>query len=229
MKKWMILIAALAIAGLAQADIVDGDFSALPPGNVQATTSISVPADLANGWHSVGGAAQITASETVDMSQTSSATDPNRLAQIFTGADISGTLTLQFQYDFTFISGIEDFSDNTLQVELWGTDEDTRSFASRIELGTTAVGTAWTELLNVTYDIDAETSGFVTVSVGTFDADAYDFYGIRFIADGITDGGAQPTVETIELDNVALIPEPATAGMLGIGALISLIVRRVRT
>ncbi len=208
MKKLMILIAMFVIAGVASADVMNGDFSFAPMGE---DNSLDGDTDMDQGWfrnvQASTDAWTIIAGEAVR--GTDEGASHRGFGQMFTHA---GSVSfVKFDYDA--------FAGNGLQVILVGyTGSGSYNSNDGFRTANTAIPTGdnytITTLVNETI---ASGSGSIQYD---FTAGAYDNYAIKFLAKG-DDGAAT-------VDNVTVVPEPATVGMLGLGALVALAIRRIR-
>lgn len=243
MKKMMLVIAALAVAGLTQADImVNGDFSST---NIISSSSGISSSDLGGGWQTYTPYAwKIAGGETYRDSAVNSGS-ARAIAQLWenasdnwyasspvyptTGASAftlgAGSYSLSITYNFNDV-----IDDDTLTIQLFSYDytygggsKEFRS-ANAITTVNDLADPATSDRYTVTTLIDttlAETTGSQTVNLNFTLAADQEFMGIRFLS------GSDAT-DTLTISNVEIVPEPATVGMLGLGALISLLVRRIR-
>jgi len=226
MKKLITLIALLAIAGVATADIVDGDFSGT--GFVSYIVSGALnTSHLDNGWY-VGFSGDPNAwhydAATDSVSRGTGATGSRSFAQCFTSS-LTGNQTIKIQWAMV---DADDSSDNRVSYAVYGVNNGTGtgmtdfdiaswSFGATVDTGSTATKLADWRRHNVdsadyTADID------IAVDFGT----GYDSYYIGFSTFNMNAG------DSVTVTDINIVPEPATVGMLGLGALVAMLVRRIR-
>ncbi len=224
MKKLITLIAMLAIAGIATADLIpDGDFAA---GTISQKDYVGNFGTLDDGWYQNNNAVTWDVSGN-DLTRIASVESGGLrgAAQIWTtrAADLGTSLKLQFDYSianagadadfevvlysYTRISGTGFGSADRLylyQNTLPAGDQFTIAELGRFELTDTAASSAIGQL------------------TGSFDTTGIDHLAVRIIANDFASTAA------ITVDNISIVPEPATVGMLGLGALVALLIRRIR-
>ena len=215
MKKFITLIAMLAIAGTVSAGIVNGDFTG---SEVAANNTVDYD-DLNDGWsHNAwvhdSGAGTITCN---------SGNNYTSFGQLFESTDTgSKTLKVTWMQDTTvaakeiFIEmwGFSGANDGTFEQNLGKTFDGDGYF---IKTATSAAGTV-TSLGRTHLNRSGDTSWVTTEIDITMDSGTYDYYGIRI---------AGRKNSNMVVSDVS-VPEPATVGMLGLGALVALLVRRIR-
>ncbi len=233
MKKMIIALAVAAMAFVAQAALVNGDFSGQAVTNSGGSAGISSIAAIGQGWYT-NGVSTTTQIMTIDGGQAQRATTgPNSycgIGQFFTFAG-TGAGTLKFDatvvedatvnldfwvqlFGYNHLGGTTALQGTGDTLALSGTPGSSNAPAGSVKYGVTTLGEYW--------HVNAGAlSGTTTVNVN-FD-DAYEFYAIRIIAN------RPNATDNFTIDNVVVaIPEPATVGMLGLGAVVTLLVRRMR-
>jgi len=217
MKKLVMLIAMLTIAGIASAGIVDGDFSGT---GFHATGQANVETNhLDQGWVLDADSRWTydTANNQADMPTGYRLSDGTSFGQIWTdNSAITGTQELTVNYDGVW-SGAG--GNRRLRIAVFGMN----TLAS-VSLATGSDGNAAPAGSTVLYDDDFNfanganiTETLSSVDFGTgYTYIAYRIRGITVSEDSL-----------ISVNNV-VVPEPATVGMLGLGALVSLLIRRIR-
>lgn len=111
-------------------------------------------------------------------------------------------------------------------IEIYGSDTATTVTPFDLQEGSApGMDTAFTQIgSRLVYDVSGGTGSYsASLNFGS----GYDYLAMRIgiYATG-QDGGWG---EDIGIDNVSIVPEPATVGMLGLGALVALMTRRVRS
>lgn len=229
MKKWIVTILAVMSALVVQADLLNGGFDT-DDGNPNISGSLGASA-LDTGWHfNNAGNLQLSKTPYMEMGRSEWNTAIYYNAQLWTDvANMTGSGNVSFdvvldEYTTKSVTGagvtIEVYGANdALTGANWEFDTD--------EGAAPSMGSKWSLILSDTVDVSGGLGSYSTVS-GTF-AD-YNYLGIRIgiYATG-QDGGWG---EDIGIDNISVstvaVPEPATVGMLGLGALVSIFVRRIR-
>ena len=211
MKKWTILFAVLAMAFVSQAGLIDGGFDGAMSVNKVNT------ATLDQGWQA-GAQWLIVSGKAVRQNVNTLVDRP--FGQTFTDAR-DGSFTFSFDYN--------NVDDAVMKVVVIGvnfnaTDPDFPGTLDSIGTGSalaipTGTKQSFADLLGsgVTTFSSATGSGSFSQAI-TLNSTSFDAYMVAFTSDG--------TGSTI--DNVSVVPEPATVGMLGLGALITLVIRRMR-
>jgi hypothetical protein len=208
----------LAIAGFVSANIVDGGFDAAV---YKGSDFIDADIDLDNGWVQARNNWTIVAGA---MEKTKGSAGKG-LGQAFT---FSGTGTRTLKFDF--VNAIAGTSANS-QVYLIGMTGSgnyvTGNGNDEVKIGdllglSKQPGTGG----NYTPSYLISTVVTATGGDGTFflSFTASDTYASYYFAVASGDNG----VGSFTIDNVSIVPEPATVGMLGLGALVALLVRRIR-
>ncbi len=221
MKKLITLIALLAIAGIVSADVVDGDFTGT---GFVGTTGQSMNKDL-RGWQNYsGGTGQAdydAANDLVEFGMSGSKGAQTGFGQVLLASAISsGDTTFNVSYD------IADAGENAFfYATVWGSDD-----------------WDWNESIAM-YDVDlaprnagSEVLGFISMTdIGTASGtatatlDLSNLANYAYIQVGVSISKVDGTgSDHGYITNVEIVPEPATVGMLGLGALVALLVRRIR-
>ncbi len=214
MKKLMILIAMLAIAGTVSAALVtNGDFSSADRSDltIKPTGEMDVWAYQSLDMHIVNG----------ELSRTNGASGAGFLIIADNVQGFTGEMTLDFDYSWIDTEGGIDVDNaDFVMVQVYGWTKDPLTTTEKMVTYATTVPANAAVLLDVI--LDEGTGQFVSTS---FDMTGINNYGIRFISNGFDN-----SIDTLTIDNVEMnvVPEPATVGMLGLGALVALLVRRVR-
>ena len=214
MKKLIRLIAMFAIAGVATADlIVDSDFSGTGFGAVN-TGAIELEAFCDTvGWTTY--ALVDTAYDTVnnEIDRIGTVSSGRAFGQAFRVADIrawSATDKLSVAWTGTV-------SSDQVVIQVMGTSDTT--WGGRPRLQDTALPTAAVDLGSFTMADITTTGGIMAAAIS--DWSAYTYIVVRVGSEN-WDGG------NISVQSVDIVPEPATVGMLGLGALVALLIRRIR-
>jgi hypothetical protein len=217
MKKLMIALAVLGIAGFASADLLDGTFTGIATNSGTALNQDDA-GELDQGWFVAStGFVQPTGTEMAWTRPDATATYSGSIGQIW-----SDTLTgnQQLTFDFTLLD-IADLTTPTLHIEILAVDA-----GGFFRNGFPANDNLVTSISEWAIDLTTQSVGTYTSSAINFTPTAASsYYGIRMSFEVAADGGG---ADNIAIDNVSIVPEPATVGMLGLGALVSLLVRRIR-
>ncbi len=226
MKKMMMLIALIAVAGIAGASLINGDFTDT---TLNTATRIDPTVGTDAGWYqnlkwSLDGS--------VGKYRGNGGAN-RRLGQMYSDSLSTGTYTLEFDWTYAAASGL--WTDGDMHIVMYGSAlagsgmvlQDGLYLNQGYDTFGNAVGGSanQVELLN---DKTVFSGGAGFTDSGhfsvTFEADAsYQTYtfGITFGSNALTDG-------TIDNVTITPVPEPATIGMLGLGSLVALMVRRLR-
>ncbi len=213
MKKHLILLLSLIIASASFADVANGDFSV---DSVADASSINVANHLDIGWSAHAASEYDLQYEDMD----SPFTAESWFGQIFTDNGATyGAATLEFD-----ISYFNDITSAMFSYAIYGTDS-TDEAATSLSLNTDGnplgPGTAWTLLdsgsMSVTGTSENHQENF---NMST----AYDYIAIRFSFDV---SGSTTRDSGIAADNISVVPEPATIGLLGIGGALMLVTSRI--
>lgn len=204
MKKGVILIAGLAIAFAARADIVNGSFS---QGKVSSIVNLKSPSLINKGWYD----SNITETHFkfinggITLNGADAAGKPAIIGQLFTCKE-DGDRSLNV--DVTILDA---GANAGFQIQLYGytqlTAQKTILFANAIKLGDTSPPSnseyyTVTKLVN-TARAQTDSKGAVTTKQITFTAStAYAFYGIRIIAN------CPDETDEITFDNISITPVP---------------------
>ena len=235
MKKLMMMIAMFAIAGIAVADIVGGDFEGqtLTGDNYRWRQNES-------GWRSASGTITLETEGANDYAQiiTGAGGGESGVGQWFDVSGLTAGTTYNLQFDIRIVSA--GLSPNvsyppSFSYSVWAnngettdgnTDVDPTGAAGGDAAMSIAAGETSTFILdNIAYDITSTAdAGWVTVTSSDFTFDGTDtMLGVGFALKSFYQPG-----QSIDIDNVSIVPEPATVGMLGLGALVALLIRRIR-
>lgn len=229
--KMIILIATLAMAMVVSADLIpNGDFSVVD-GNFNPIQTVTNQV-LDAGWV-FNGSSNLHRDETpyLTMGRSEFNNDYRFNMQMWTDSvGYTGNQTVQFDVvGDTYSSGV---TGPTVMIQILGANTLDGSSASIIDVDTSGVdstGSNWTLLLSDSVDV----SGGVANDLSTITADfgsGYTYLTIRvgIYASGLDGGfGEDISIDNLEIVSAA-VPEPATVGMLGLGALVSVLVRRIR-
>ena len=157
-----------------------------------------------------------------------------------------GTYTLQFDIDVFDLGNAEDFSDNSLVVDIVEWDDEagsgnpanqmTASESDSIGANINGNGAGLSPNDSVTrIDLSSHiqtpgTEGFETISdPTTFTVNGWDNLAIRFYSEGVNIRSDAVNREAVFIDNVQVIPEPSTyAAMFGVAVLVMAWLRRRR-
>ncbi len=237
MKKLMMMIAMFAIAGVASAALLNGDFSSGSGIMAKDSSIVHMGVDADEGWWGEGAY-----STTETTAGQGGANGWLKLTQRYGNSCYAGqyfdvgslVVGQNYQLEFWYqVNGDLDNSDNVLSFTV-GEDNGANSGTTAWDRNNTnqrwqpksgAVSTA--DVLGETRDITGGTIGWTKVTSGNFQIDAGDehiFVGL-YIDNVRTDGSNEGFVG---FDSVSIVPEPATVGMLGLGALVALLIRRIR-
>ncbi len=216
MKKIMILIAMLAIAGTVSAALVtNGDFTAADRGDLTVK-----PTGEMNVW-----AYQTPGSDFHIVNEVLTRTNGASTAGFLIIADnvqgFTGSSQLEFDYSWIDVLGSPDLLDQDfVQIQVYGWTQASLGSTEKMLTYNTLQPANSAVLLDVNLD----------EGTGVFTSAAFDMTGMNFYAIRFTSNGFDASQDTLTIDNVSInvVPEPATVGMLGLGALVALLIRRVR-
>jgi hypothetical protein len=221
MKKIIIALAVAAMAFATQANVVNGDFA--NPGYAANASAIITTNAVGKGWVT-NSTVRMEISGGVASRNDANANSLGGIGQLFSLTGETGTRTLQFDLAITDADSDLDFYVVLDGYDyLGGGDFMTVDYFSIITTNTAVTGARYdaTRLGSYTHVNLGSTTGTKTF---TFAANSsYEFYGVTFLSNT-----PDTTAETLTIDNVSVIPEPATVGMLGLGALVTLLIRRMR-
>ncbi len=215
MKKLTVLIIMVAIAGIAVADILfDSDFSGA---GFAAVNTEAINLELfcdTVGWttYSTADWSYDAANNKVDRIGTVSFA--RAIGQAFRTADIrpwSSTDTLSVVWT------AESVSQDNLTLQVFGTSDTT--FGGRPRLQDMALPANAVELGSFTMTEITASGGTMTATIS--DWSSYTYLVVRV-------GSENWNGANVSIQSVGAVPEPATAGMLGLGSLIALVFRRIR-
>ncbi len=220
MKKLITLIAMFAIAGIVSADVVNGDFSSATFSDDNVLNHVNIDA----GWFGSETAAWGISGGKMVRDVGVVGNGARSFGQMLNDTSLTaGDYTLELDLDYTANTSF-------VRIDLysWDNNGDGGSIPITIDLNLSSlnhdIGTAgnYTAYHMASTTITDSFTGKVSVDFTlTHDiTDARDLFGIRILTD---DGPI-----AVSVDNVSIVPEPATVGMLGLGALVALLVRRIR-
>jgi len=233
MKKFITLIAMLAIAGIVSADVVIGDFES---GTMALDQYINPGDDNGDGWRGYYNAVQVDggANSFARLDRNGRIAVASSMGIAIAGSTISGegtTASLNLDYNLYVDRAGADITDTTLRIVIVGHNVDGFASNNNLRLQDNVAmsvrdgsGTYNEVLVDQTFDLsDMDVTGFATaLSSLTFDATAYGSYTIGIEGGNIESYGSGAR-EYLEIDNITVVPEP-----LGLGALVALLVRRIR-
>ena len=218
MKKLITLIALLAIAGIVSADVVDGDLSGT---GFVGTTTQSMNKDL-SGWQAYPTRTVYdAANDRVAFGMDGSKSMVTGMGQVLLASAISsGDTTFNVSYD------IADAGENArLYATVWGSDDWDWNESIQLSGIATAPRNAGSAVLGT---IDLGSIGTAS-GTATTTLDLSGLAGYQYIQVGVSISKVDGTgSDHGYITNVEIVPEPATVGMLGLGALVALLVRRIR-
>lgn len=223
MKKMIIAFALTAMAFAAQADLVNGDFNSAAAGEtVGGNASYTM---LGNGWYTN----TVNARWVISGNGVADRTDGNNnayagMAQLFTYSG-DGARTLRMNYTSTDAD-----ADNDWVITFWGYNQ-TGASTSLLSAEVFNLGNTNSIAGGGNYAV-TEIYKAVELNIGSFGAtnydinftadSAYEFYAIRIQAKSVDNA------DVFTINSVTVVPEPATVGMLGLGSLVALMIRRMR-
>ena len=220
MKKYFILALGLLLAPAIWADVENGDFSS---NTLAEASTINVADDVDDGWSAY-------AASEYDLSEGDIYRDDNNVTtagswfgQIFTDNHSTyGEGTLEFD-----ITWINDLSGAMFNYAIYGTDSTdstATSFALNTDGNPLGSGSAWNLLDSGSISIsEIMTDHQEDLNLGST---SYDYIAVRFSFDAPRASSRQPG--SIAADNISVIPEPATIGLLCIGCVLTLTTSRIR-
>ncbi len=247
MKKLITLIAMFVIAGVASAALVDGDFSAQtilaltdgdnPVGNGNAEYAYSEFDENLNWLQADHSYWDLQASG--GQSGGYASFDGNEFGRMLTQTWQDSASSTGTGWELSFYVNVDIAQANSqLDVDVVGLDDlwSTRSWNARMSMRNYGVTSASFPLNSndsrdlgyilgsTTVDVTGA-MGWTKYTISGIDLGAgYEYISLVFSANSDETAGA-----VIGLDTVAFaVPEPATVGMLGLGALVALMVRRIR-
>jgi len=217
MKKYFILALGLLLAPSIWADVENGDFSS---NSLTDDSSINVADNLDDGWLA-SSASLYDLSESDIYRSTELTTASSWFGQIYTdNGSTYGTGTLEFDVNF-----FNDLTGGMFEYAVYGTDSTdstATSFALNTDGSPLGSGSAWTLLDSGSVSITGTmTDHQETLNMGST---SYDYLAVRFKMSAATAGRASG----MSTDNISVIPEPATIGLLCIGCLLTLTTSRIR-
>ena len=211
--------------------IVNGDFESGGFAST-STSSITPGSNAGQGWYSDAprewaGNTSSPIEGTRDAASAGNGREKN-FGQIVT-EDSSGDLQFSFDWEFVNASG----RDNLFGVEYWVYTTDNGSASLNTDENATPGGSGWTQQLfgSVSEDFDVSGSsetrnGSVTETV-TLPGQTYVAVALRSISTGLS-GDYSSTNDLWRVDNVSLVPEPASLALMGLGGLVMFGGRRRR-
>ena len=228
---WTMAILGVMVAPVS-ADIVEGGFEG---STILGNHDINPSDDNGDGWHEVnwGGDVNVIdeANDYLRMGYNGTASGTVAVGQAVAGTAISGAgssavLTLDYNLYQSFNS--PDITDTTIRVVIVGHNVDGFPSNNRLNVNrglAVTDGASYNEILiDTTFDLcDVDTTGFTaSITTGTFDATAYGSYSIGIAGENIQWQNSTAR-EHLEIDNVTITPEPATAvlALAGLGAILS--------
>lgn len=216
MKKWIITIIALMAAVAVQANIIDDPtFASVNDGTLNSSL-------VGNGWYSdvTSGDFRFSAGVATSDRQWS----PFYFYQaIDDNGSTTGSQDFSFDFDGSAIVAWAQ-SSSPIYYDIWGAVD---GWGGTFNSGGT--GTAKTGLTSL---LSGSITGFDVTPTGTYSTSVdfgagYDQIIVRFGANISGPSTSEASIADISLGST-VVPEPATVGMLGLGALISLLIRRIR-
>ncbi len=216
MKKLITLIALIAIAGTASAALVTGggfdtaiieDITNKPANGEKNYWCANGPTWLVSGGEATLAGAGLTGSGLGIFVDNQAAT-------------FTGTQHLEFDYDLSLGTGT-----GALTIEFWTFDGAGAYDLLKVQYSNNTADPASAANYAVAKTTDSiSATGSGTFVSADFDMTGIEAFAIRIYNDGLNTGlGA-----SVSIDDVSIVPEPATVGMLGLGALVALLVRRIR-
>ena len=235
MKKAIIAISALVLAFGAQAAIIVDPGFELPTGTdleeavgskLYATGSEATdPVVQANyGWLASSDVRANGSFDAANDALTITTATLRDTYQAAIGQIVTGTSALSDAYAQITVStaGLDANDVATVRVTFYSWDGGDVTTGNTIDLLNGGVGAGWTLRGTSTITDIAKTSTVVNGS--TFSMDAYDKVGV--MVQWIDQSGTIGFGDSLTVEKIDVVPEPATVGMLGLGALVTLYVRK---
>jgi len=246
----MAIMAMVAMAMAVQADLIDGGMTTAQNGVQWADSKINL------GWGKA--TSMVMDGNTASFYPTTNGYTQTGMGQLFTESTLSGAVKIKFDLDYavsagtaanvTFGVALIGFKFNTgFSAPLTGTTDYLRldtmnpltpsgqvtaynlysGGLNNVDLGLFPDQTNSPSLVLASKGQGQQSASgtyYIDANIGT-PGTTYDFYALMFTS---RYGYSDVANDHLLLDNVSLVPEPATVGMLGLGALITLMVRRIR-